>query len=127
VHLRRRLRPADPEHEDGRHDEAERVEEDRERRADEADQDARQPWPGDLRRGARDLELRVALDELVALDERRQVALVGDVEEDGQAAGDEADDVQLPDRQCVEGECDRDRDEGGGAAKVADDEDRPST
>ena len=32
----------------------------------------------------RDLQLRVALDQLVAIDERRQVGLVGDVEEDGQ-------------------------------------------
>ena len=52
-----------------------------------------------LRGRPRELELRVAVDELVALDERRQVALVGDVEEDREAAVREDDDVELPDRQ----------------------------
>ena len=64
------------------------------------DQDARDPGADDLSAADRLISsLRVALDELVALDERRQVRLVGDVEEDGQAADDEPDDVELPDRQ----------------------------
>ena len=50
---------------------------------------------------------------------RRQVALVGDVEEHGEAAVDEADDVQLPDRQGVEGERDRDRHDRHRPAQVA--------
>ena len=78
-------------------------------------------WAADRR----DLELGVALDELVALDQRRQVALVGDVEEHRQAAVDEADDVQLPDREGVEVEGDRDRRDRDRPAEVADDQDRP--
>ena len=88
--------------------------EDEERGADEADGVERErgrglrgsrsaiparPGPPSLRGGAADLELRVAVDELLALDERRQVRLVRDVEEDGRDADEEADAVQLPDRQ----------------------------
>ena len=81
--------------------------------------------PGELGARARDLELRVAVDELVARHERRQVRLVGDVEEHRQHADDEADDVELPDRQRVEGVRERDRREQRRAPEVADDEDRP--
>ena len=73
------------------------------------------------------LELGVAVDDLVSIDERRQVRLVGHVEEDGRAAVDEPDDVELPDRQDVQGEGDRDRDQRGRPDEVAGDEDRAST
>ena len=56
-----------------------------------------------------DLELRVAVHELVLPDERRQVGLVGDVEEDRADPDAEGDDVQLPDRERVERVRDRDR------------------
>ena len=53
--------------------------------------------PGGLRDRAADLQLGVALQDLVALHEAGQVGLIGHVEEDGQDAVDEADDVQLLD------------------------------
>ena len=66
-------------------------------------------WPITLGRRHRCLELRVGVDQLVAFDDRWQVGLVGDVEEDGHDAVDEADDVELPDRQRAERVGDRDR------------------
>ena len=62
----------------------------------------------------------------LAVDERRQVRLVGDVEEDGEDAGQERDRVQLPERQHVRGVRDRDRQQHREAPEVADDEDRLS-
>ena len=93
----RRLRPADEEQEQDGADIARDVEEDRDRRAEELAQEARDAGPDEARRRHRELELRVALDQPVALDDARQVRLVGDVEEDLEAADGEGDDVQLPD------------------------------
>ena len=59
------------------------------------DEQTAEPRAADLRSRAADLELRVAVDEPLALDERRQIRLIGDVEEDGERAGEEADDVEL--------------------------------
>ena len=68
----------------------------------------------DLRRRAADLELRVPLDDLVAVDERREVRHVRDVEEDLEDPDEEADDEELPERQDV---CDvRDGDRRGESA-----------
>ncbi len=92
---------ANAQEEEARGDEAEGVEEDGHRRFQHLDQHARERRPGQLRAGARDLELRVAFDELVARHERREVRHVRDVEEHRQHAEDEADDVELPDRQRV--------------------------
>ena len=92
---------------------------------DRTDQEAGDARTGDLGGRAADLELRVALEDVLAVDQRRQVRLVGDVEEDGQAAVDEADQVQLPDGQRAEGGGDRDRQQRGRPAQVADDQDRP--
>ena len=107
-------------------DEADRVEQDGEGGRQERDQPAREPGATDLRGGARDLELRVSLDELFALDERGKVRLVGDVEEDGADAHDEADHVELPDRERVDGVGDRDRGQCQRAPEIAGDEDRPA-
>ena len=63
--------------------------------------------------------------ELVALEDRRQVGLVGDVEEDRHHAVDEPDEVELPDRQDAGRLGDRDRDEHQRPAEIADDEDPP--
>ena len=119
-----RLALADPEDEPAGRDEAERVEQDRERRAEQADQSAAERLAEDLGGRAADLELRVALDQVVRLEDRRQERLVGDVEEDGQGAVDEADDEQLPDRQHPELVGDRDRQERDRSAEVAEDEDQ---
>ena len=66
--------------------EADRVDEHGARRLQRLDEHAGEAGPGELGGRAADLELRVALDELSRVDERRQVRLVGDVEEDGQDA-----------------------------------------
>ena len=126
MRLHRRLGPPDPHQERGRPQVAQGVQRHRERRLEEPDQEAGRGRPRDLRRGPRDLQLRVALDQLVAVHDRGQVALVGDVEEHGQAAVDEADGVELPDRQGVERERDGDRGDRGGAADVGHDHDRAS-
>ena len=94
---------------------------------DEADQAPADGRPGALRHGPRGLELAVAVDELVALDERGQVRLVRHVEEDRQRPDHEPDDVQLPHRQHAERVRDGDGREHGGPADVAGDEDRSST
>ena len=114
---------ADPEDEEAGCNEADRVDEYRIGRREDLDQDAREARSADLRCAARDLELRVALDDLIPLDERRQVRLVGDVEEDGADAHEEADDVELPERERVEDVRDRDRAEEHRAADVPGDED----
>ena len=77
------------------------------------------PGPTVCRGLPRELELRVAVNELIALDDGRQVALVRDVEEDREAARDEDNRVELPDRQGVEGVGDRDRHQTEGAGEVA--------
>ena len=118
MRLGRRLGLADGEQEDGRGEEAERVEEDRDGRRQDADERAADRWPGHGRRRAADLELRVAVHQPVALDERGQVRLVGDVEEDGQHADAEADDVELEHRQDAEHVGDRDRGQQDGPAEV---------
>ena len=79
--------------------------------------------PDERRRAAR-LELRVAVDDLVAVDDGRQVGLVRDVEEDRGAAIDEPDDVELPDREPIERECDQERQQRDGADEVTGDHDR---
>ena len=86
---------ADPEEEETRADEAECVDEHGVGRREDLDEDAAEAGPADLRGRAADLELRVAVDDLLALDERRQVRLVRDVEEDLERADEEADDEQL--------------------------------
>jgi hypothetical protein len=106
--------------------EAERVREHRHRRRDQVDQHAGQAGSGDLRAGPADLQLGVALEQLVGLHQRRQVGLVGDVEEDGEHAGDEADRVQLADGEGVELVGDRDRQQRGRAPQVAGDQHRPA-
>ena len=73
---------ADTEQEQTRADEADGVEEHGVRGGEELDEHAAEPRAADLRGRAADLELRVAVDDLLALDERRQVRLVRDVEED---------------------------------------------
>ena len=105
---------------------AQRVEGDRERRADELDEEAGDGRPGDRRGRARELELRVALDQLVALDDARQVRLVGDVEEDLERARQEGDNVDLDEREPVAEEGDRDGCQERRARDVGTDEDRPA-
>ena len=115
------------EDEQPRQQEAHGVREDRQRRRHQADQPAAEGRTGALRDRPRRLELAVAVDELVALDERRQVRLVRHVEEDRQRPDHEADHVHLPHRQDAERVRDRDRREHGRPTEVAGDEDGPAT
>ena len=90
------------------------------------DEDASESWPGDLGRRATDHELRVALDDLVSLDQRRQVRLGGDIEEDGADPDQEGNHEKLRERQRVGDVGERDRCEQTCPAEIGRDQDRPS-
>ena len=77
----------------------------------------------DLRHRATHLQLAVALDQVVAVDQRRQVRLVGDVEEHREDAGQQAHQVELLDAQRAEQGGDRNRAEQERAAEVGEDQD----
>ena len=62
----------------------------------------------------------------LALDQRRQIGLVRDVEEDGEDADHEPEHEQLPDLQDAQSPEDRDQGEEHRASAVADDEDPPA-
>ena len=93
MRLHRDLAFSDREQEAAGDEEARRVDQDRVGRGDELDQAAREARARELRARARHLELRVALHQALPLNERRQVRLVRDVEEDREDSGQEADDV----------------------------------
>ena len=93
----------------GRDDVADGVDDDRVGRGERGDQAAGHARPRDLRERDRELQLRVALDQILPLDERGQVRLVRDVEEDGEDPDHELHDEQLPDREHAERVGDRDR------------------
>jgi hypothetical protein len=112
--------------EPGRAEEADGVDQDRERGRDRADEDACEARPGDERARSADLELRVAVHELVLPDERRKVGLVCHVEEDRPNPDAEGDDVELPDREGVDRVSDRDGYEQEPAPDVSGDEDGPA-
>jgi hypothetical protein len=84
------------------------------------------PGTRDLRPRLADLELGVAVHQLVARDERGQVRRVRDVEEDGEHARGEPDQVQLEHRQAAERERDRDREQRNSSSDVGHHEDRPA-
>jgi hypothetical protein len=122
--FRMRLGALDPQDEECRGEIAQRVGDDRERRAhqdDERPAEARTDHAG--RRLAR-LELGVTLHQLAGLHKRGQVRLVRDIEEDRRDAGDEADRVQLPDRQCSESPGGRDGAQRDKPHEVPGDQDR---
>ena len=75
---------ADREQERARDDEADRVDEDRVRGRHERISPPASPGRRPARPRRVTCELRVAVDEVLALDERGEVRLVGDVEEDGE-------------------------------------------
>ena len=113
------LTASDPGHEAGRGKEADGVRDDGERRADDPDEPTAEGRAGGLGDGPADLQLGVALQDLVALQEARQVAHVGHVEEDGQHPVHEADHVQLLDGQDAQLPGDGDRAQAEGASDVA--------
>ena len=79
---------------------------------------------GELRHARGRRELAVALDQLVARDERRQVRLVRHVEEDRQRCRAQRDGVQLSDRERVERVGDRDRREQRRSSEIGGDHHR---
>ena len=122
VLLERRLLLADGDQERARDEEAHAVPHDGVRRRQELDQSACDCRARELPGRARHLELRVPVDEVLAIDERRQVRLVRDVEEDGQDAREEADHEQLGHGQVALEVDDRHRQEQKAASDVADDQ-----
>ena len=81
-----RLGLADQEQRDRRDDIRDRVDEHRERRADDLDQPAREARAADLRERRAGRELAVALDDAVDTDQRRDVGGIRGVEEHAQTA-----------------------------------------
>ena len=110
-------------HEERRDDEAHRVADDGVRRGDGGDERAGRARAADLRDGDRELQLRVPVDEVLAVDEGGEVRLISDVEEDGEDPDEELKDEQVPDLQHAREPEDRDEREQNGARRVADDED----
>ena len=78
-----------------RHDVAHRVDGDRDRGGQELDQEAADPEGGELGGRAARRECPVGIDQLLPLDDRRQVGVVGGVEERGQDRGQPRHDQQL--------------------------------
>ena len=108
----------DPAHEQRRAQEAQRVQGDREGSADHLDQATCHGRASDHRDRLRGLQLGVALADVLRLDDVRQVALVGHVEEDRAHAHDQRDGEQLHQRQDVEDPGERQRGQRHGPDQV---------
>lgn len=93
----------------------------REGRGDQLHQVAADARPAELGDGADHLQCGVALHELLAADQVRQVALVRDIEKDGEDAQDHGYSVQQVDRQHVEPPGQRHAGQRQRASPVADD------
>src|SRR3989442_4744779 len=119
----RRLGTADERERNRRHDERERVDEDREWRAGDLDEGPRESWPADLsdRRARR--KLAVALDDAIDADERWHVGGGRRAEERREAGLDEGDRVQLLDPERADRIGDRDPDKKRRADDVGPHED----
>src|SRR5262249_24984101 len=96
---------------------------DRVGRGDRGDQRSGGARTRDLSDRDGELDLGVSVDEVVALDQRREIRLVRDVEEHGEDPDHELDGEELPDLENAERPEDRDEEEENGAGRVADDED----
>ena len=98
----------------------------RHRRTEHADQATAERRTAQLRAGPSQLELGIAIDQLIAPDEGGQIRLIRDIEEDGQHAADEGDDVELGEGEVAQCTDDRDRSYGQGAPDVGDHQDGPA-
>lgn len=105
----------------GRH-EADGVGEERKRRAGELDQKTGRAGANDLRARAAELELTVAVDEVFALDELREIGAGSDVEEYGEQAAEEGDHIELLKGEAVGPVGQRDGSQRGRPRVVGDDE-----
>ena len=117
---------ADPDRGHRRDEEAQRVDHDRVPGAERADEHASEARAGHLPERLARAELAVGVHEVLGLDEHRQVALVRDVEEHGEHAGDDRDDEELRQVEHAERVGDRDRADDGHAPDVGPDEHRPA-
>jgi hypothetical protein len=118
------LAPADGGDERTGGEEAGRVGEHGDRRAERLHQAAAGRRAGDEPGGARDFELRVAVDEPIPSHQARQVRLVRDVEEHGQHPRGEGDQEELDDRQRAQPVGRRDGGQRRRAPEVGRDHDR---
>jgi len=120
----RRLGDSYGQEEQRRRDVRDGVDENRERRADQLDEHAAGARAHDLRDRCRHLELAIALDQSIAVDQRRQIGEVGHVEQHGQRAGRERDRVQQLDSQHPEPARERDDEQERRATQVRGDHHR---
>jgi len=88
---------------------AQDVAHDRRRRAHRGNQRPREAGAGDLRGGTAGLQGGVARNELISLDQRRQVGRGGDLSADVQDADEEEDQVEGPQGEMAEHERDGER------------------
>jgi len=100
-----------------------RVGEQRGGRAEELHQQPAEAGAADLRCGGAGLQLGIALQQRLAVDQRRQVCEVGDVEEDGEDPDREGEHVQVRHAQPVRGGEQGNQPDQQGAAEVAADQD----
>ena len=122
---RRRLLVADRAEKQGRREVGHRVDRDGDRRGQDLDEEAADPEGHELGGGPARGEGAVRVDEALALDDRRQVGVVGGIEEGRQDRRQSGHDEQLRERQDAEREGDRHRPEQDGPSEVGPDEDRP--
>ncbi len=116
------LRGADQHEGNRRYDERHGVDEDRERRAHDLYERAREAGASDLRDRRAHREPAVAFDQTIAANERWYVRGVRSVEERTEARFEEHDDVELLDPQPAKRVCDRDRQKKPSADEVVPDE-----
>src|ERR1700704_3716141 len=83
---KRRLGLANKSHREGGKEERYRIEQNRDWRGDELHQNPCKPRSSDFGDSSAQSEFAVPLQDLITLDERWQVRLIGDVKEDGQHA-----------------------------------------
>ena len=107
----RRFPPPDRTEQQGRDDERDGVDEDRDRGAQQLDEEAADPESRELGGRARCRERAVRAHELVAPDDRREVCVVGGVEERAEDCDHECDEQQVGEGQPSADGRDRDRHE----------------
>ena len=123
---RRRLGLADRPEQDRRHEVGHRVDGDGDRRREDLDEEPADPEGHELGGGSARGEGAVRVDQALALDDRRQVGVVGGIEERRQDRGQPGDHQELRERQDAERERDRHGTEQDRPTEVRPDEDRPS-
>ena len=123
--LHGRVVGADAAEEQGRREERQAVDDERDRSAEDLDENARDRRPTDRGHGSAAVEERVRLDVLVAASDRREERHPGEVEDDRDRPDDERDDEQQLDAEEVGEVRRRDRKDGAGAGNVRDDHQAP--